>query len=528
MPRNRDGGRPGRPARPAPGSARSPRRGRRRGRAARRCRARSARPVSASTVAAHRGQQLAQLVARLGGAARPARHGHLAAGDQRGGEERRGAGQVRLDVQAAAASRPGSTAQTSGSASSTPAPAARSIWTVIRRCGALGTGGPTWRTTMPRSKSGAGQQQAGDELAGRGRVDASPRRRGPGRCRARSAAGRRWAGGRRRRRARAAPRSAAPSGRSRARGSPSKVTGPSASAGHRRQEPHDRAGQADVDVGRAAQRPRPDHPQLVVDSGHLSAHGAQAGGHQLGVAGPQRVAQRAGADRARRRAPAPGRSSTSSRAGGRCRVTGRAGGRARARATPTGRGRSAAGGVRARDPFCRSPERADCTDESRPVRRGRYVGHVRAVRDDAQLGRSRGAVRRGRRDRRRARARLQRGADRPGADRAGVGPYARTAVLCVARWGLVPAWAATSGGAARMINARAETVATSRAFAPSFAERRCLVPADGWYEWVRLAGRRQAGVLHDPAGRRVAGLRRHLVGVGRRARGRGVVTFSVR
>jgi len=43
-----------------------------------------------------------------------------------------------------------------------------------------------------------------------------------------------------------------------------------------------------------------------------------------------------------------------------------------------------------------------------------------------------------------------------------------------------------------MINARAETVATSPAFAPSFARRRCLVPADGWYEWVRTGKHKQA------------------------------------
>src|SRR4051794_6617951 len=43
-----------------------------------------------------------------------------------------------------------------------------------------------------------------------------------------------------------------------------------------------------------------------------------------------------------------------------------------------------------------------------------------------------------------------------------------------------------------MINARVETVATSPAFAPSFARRRCLVPADGWYEWVRSGRQRQA------------------------------------
>ena len=56
--------------------------------------------------------------------------------------------------------------------------------------------------------------------------------------------------------------------------------------------------------------------------------------------------------------------------------------------------------------------------------------------------------------------------------------------VAVARWGLKPLWAAKAKPFS-MINARAETVATSPAFAPSFARRRCLIPADGWYEWVR-------------------------------------------
>ena len=60
--------------------------------------------------------------------------------------------------------------------------------------------------------------------------------------------------------------------------------------------------------------------------------------------------------------------------------------------------------------------------------------------------------------------------------------------LSLGRWGLVPGWSRSAAGAARMINARAETVATSRAYAPAFARRRCLVPADGWYEWVRQPG----------------------------------------
>jgi putative SOS response-associated peptidase YedK len=66
-----------------------------------------------------------------------------------------------------------------------------------------------------------------------------------------------------------------------------------------------------------------------------------------------------------------------------------------------------------------------------------------------------------------------------------------SSVLSVARWGLVPAWSRDASGAARMINARAETVATSSAFARSFATRRCLVPAEGWYEWVRTGGSKQ-------------------------------------
>jgi putative SOS response-associated peptidase YedK len=57
--------------------------------------------------------------------------------------------------------------------------------------------------------------------------------------------------------------------------------------------------------------------------------------------------------------------------------------------------------------------------------------------------------------------------------------------LRVARWGLVPAWAADARGGAGRINARAETVATTNAFARAFRRRRCLIPADGWYEWRR-------------------------------------------
>ena len=54
------------------------------------------------------------------------------------------------------------------------------------------------------------------------------------------------------------------------------------------------------------------------------------------------------------------------------------------------------------------------------------------------------------------------------------------------RWGLVPTWAKDAKIGNRLINARAETVATTPAFRASFAKRRCLVPADGFYEWDRV------------------------------------------
>ncbi|MBY0588614.1 SOS response-associated peptidase [bacterium] len=51
------------------------------------------------------------------------------------------------------------------------------------------------------------------------------------------------------------------------------------------------------------------------------------------------------------------------------------------------------------------------------------------------------------------------------------------------RWGLVPSWAKDSSGAARAINARSESAREKPSFRSSFARRRCLVPADGFFEW---------------------------------------------
>jgi putative SOS response-associated peptidase YedK len=64
-------------------------------------------------------------------------------------------------------------------------------------------------------------------------------------------------------------------------------------------------------------------------------------------------------------------------------------------------------------------------------------------------------------------------------------------MLVPARWGLVPSWSKDPSGAARMINARVETVAEKPAFRKAFASRRCLLPADGYYEWYQQAADRK-------------------------------------
>jgi len=61
----------------------------------------------------------------------------------------------------------------------------------------------------------------------------------------------------------------------------------------------------------------------------------------------------------------------------------------------------------------------------------------------------------------------------------------------LARWGLVPAWAKDSEIGSRMINARGETVAEKPAFRAAFRQRRCIVPADGFYEWRSEGGVKQ-------------------------------------
>lgn len=63
-----------------------------------------------------------------------------------------------------------------------------------------------------------------------------------------------------------------------------------------------------------------------------------------------------------------------------------------------------------------------------------------------------------------------------------------TRQLRVMSWGLVPSWAKDRKTQGRMFNARVESVADKPAFRTAYAKRRCLVPADGWYEWRTIDG----------------------------------------
>lgn len=62
-------------------------------------------------------------------------------------------------------------------------------------------------------------------------------------------------------------------------------------------------------------------------------------------------------------------------------------------------------------------------------------------------------------------------------------------VLMQMRWGLVPSWARDASQGARLINARAETIAVKPSFRQSFKKRRCILPVDGFYEWQAIPGR---------------------------------------
>jgi putative SOS response-associated peptidase YedK len=89
-------------------------------------------------------------------------------------------------------------------------------------------------------------------------------------------------------------------------------------------------------------------------------------------------------------------------------------------------------------------------------------------------------------------------------------------VLELRRWGLVPAWAKDVAVGARMINARVESVAERPAFREALRRRRCLVAADGFYEWQGRVGRRRPHHLALPGGAlfAIAGLFERWIGPG--------------
>jgi putative SOS response-associated peptidase YedK len=87
-------------------------------------------------------------------------------------------------------------------------------------------------------------------------------------------------------------------------------------------------------------------------------------------------------------------------------------------------------------------------------------------------------------------------------------PKTGTRELTHFHWGLIPRWAKDTKIGARMINARSETAAEKPSFKYAMIYRRCLVPADGFYEWQKLNGRKQPVRIQMADGRpfAIAGL----------------------
>lgn len=74
-----------------------------------------------------------------------------------------------------------------------------------------------------------------------------------------------------------------------------------------------------------------------------------------------------------------------------------------------------------------------------------------------------------------------------------------TRQLRLAHWGLVPPWSKDPKIGARMINARSETLDTKPSFRSAVKKQRCVIPADGWYEWQKTSdGKKQPWYFHSP------------------------------
>jgi len=70
-------------------------------------------------------------------------------------------------------------------------------------------------------------------------------------------------------------------------------------------------------------------------------------------------------------------------------------------------------------------------------------------------------------------------------------PKDNTRHLDYLKWGLIPSWAKDASIGNHMINARSETVNQKPAFKDSFRYRRCIIPANGFYEWQKVEGKKQ-------------------------------------
>ncbi|MCH9808651.1 MAG: SOS response-associated peptidase [Alphaproteobacteria bacterium] len=86
--------------------------------------------------------------------------------------------------------------------------------------------------------------------------------------------------------------------------------------------------------------------------------------------------------------------------------------------------------------------------------------------------------------------------------------------MALVRWGLIPSWAKEPAKFATLINARSETAAEKASFRASFRHRRCIVPADGFYEWTGKPGHKQPHLIRQKSGdvMGLAGLWEHWLG----------------
>jgi putative SOS response-associated peptidase YedK len=92
--------------------------------------------------------------------------------------------------------------------------------------------------------------------------------------------------------------------------------------------------------------------------------------------------------------------------------------------------------------------------------------------------------------------------------------HSRRRELVLVRWGLIPSWVKDPGKISSLINARAETAAEKPSFRGALRHRRCLVPADAFYEWTGRPGGRQPYLLRPspPGPMALAGLWEHWLG----------------